>query len=108
MTIGLLKIYLNNYAGTRETAFVHAVSSAGVAHSVTRACSSGELDRCGCDGNVRGQTSQGFSWAGCSDNIAFGNAFSRSFVDVRERIKSKQTERALMNLHNNEAGRKVI
>lgn len=49
----------------------------------------------------------GFQWSGCSDNIAYGVAFSQSFVDVRERSKGASSSRALMNLHNNEAGRKV-
>nr|XP_057937128.1 protein Wnt-4a isoform X3 [Doryrhamphus excisus] len=51
---------------------------------------------------------QGFQWSGCSDNIAYGVAFSQSFVDVRERSKGQSSSRALMNLHNNEAGRKAI
>lgn len=51
--------------------------------------------------------SPGFQWSGCSDNIAYGVAFSQSFVDVRERSKGQSSNRALMNLHNNEAGRKV-
>lgn len=52
-------------------------------------------------------TPAGFQWSGCSDNIAYGVAFSQSFVDVRERSKGASSSRALMNLHNNEAGRKV-
>eukprot|EP00071_Canis_lupus_P004681 XP_005617891.1 protein Wnt-4 isoform X2 [Canis lupus familiaris] len=93
--------------GTREAAFVYAISSAGVAFAVTRACSSGELEKCGCDRTVHGVSPQGFQWSGCSDNIAYGVAFSQSFVDVRERSKGASSSRALMNLHNNEAGRKV-
>ncbi|XP_032351294.1 protein Wnt-4 isoform X3 [Camelus dromedarius] len=93
--------------GTREAAFVYAISSAGVAFAVTRACSSGELEKCGCDRTVHGVSPQGFQWSGCSDNIAYGVAFSQSFVDVRERNKGASSSRALMNLHNNEAGRKV-
>ena len=96
-------------AGTRETAFVHAISAAGVAHAVTRACSSGLLDRCGCDRTVEvTRAAEGFQWAGCSDNVAYGSAFSKSFVDARERrAKGRDSARALMNLHNNNAGRKV-
>ncbi|XDB47289.1 hypothetical protein AB1E18_000886 [Capra hircus] len=97
--------------GTREAAFVYAISSAGVAFAVTRACSSGELEKCGCDRTVHGVSPQGEwgRWGGrCSDNIAYGVAFSQSFVDVRERSKGASSSRALMNLHNNEAGRKAI
>jgi wingless-type MMTV integration site family protein 4 len=87
---------------------VHAVSAAGVAHAVTRACSSGRLERCGCDRSVDSRPAKGFQWAGCSDNVAYGNAFSKSFVDAREtRAKNRDAARALMNLHNNNAGRKV-
>jgi len=165
--------------GTREAAFVYAISAASVAFAVTRACSSGELEKCGCDHNVHGVSPEGrslfslshthththtktqrkqkdqliqyiwmqcnlkvnnarfkifilfkkkgqtdvissilimpsylhvligFQWSGCSDNIAYGVAFSQSFVDVRERSKGQSSSRALMNLHNNEAGRKV-
>ncbi|XP_042206259.1 protein Wnt-4-like [Homarus americanus] len=103
--------------GTREAAFVHAISSAGVAHAITRRCSSGELDDCGCDRSVRGVTQNGFQWSGCSDNIAYGVSLSKRFVDARDRkvVKRKKlnnnrrvSSRALMNLHNNEAGRKLI
>ena len=106
--------------GTREAAFVHAISAAGVAHALTRACSAGELDDCGCDRTVRGPSADGFQWAGCSDNVHFGTSFSRTFVDAREHRFSRRKRnnkngnadeelvwRALMNLHNNEAGRKV-
>lgn len=48
------------YLGTREMAFVHAISSAGVAHALTRACSSGELENCGCDRSLRGMSPEGF------------------------------------------------
>ncbi|XP_059997149.1 protein Wnt-4 isoform X2 [Lagenorhynchus albirostris] len=84
------------------------VVTQGVAFAVTRACSSGELEKCGCDRTVHGVSPQGFQWSGCSDNIAYGVAFSQSFVDVRERSKGASSSRALMNLHNNEAGRKAI
>ncbi|XP_070206980.1 protein Wnt-4-like [Littorina saxatilis] len=94
---------------TRESAFVHAISSAGVGYAVTRACSSGQLRKCGCDRTVRGRSKDGFEWSGCSDNIAYGSAFSTAFVDARERgQRRKNSSRALMNLHNNQAGRKAI
>lgn len=103
-------IFILIFSGTREASFVHALSSAGVAHAVTRACSSGRLTQCGCDRTVSGPSDQGFEWSGCSDNIAFGIAFAKTFVDAREKRKRKNNKnigRQLMNIHNNQAGRKV-
>merc|ERR1712018_282378 len=97
--------------GTREASFVHAISSAGVAHAVTRSCSSGELGNCGCDRSLRGMSPEGFQWSGCSDNVDFGVTFSRTFVDAQDRRKSRKRPKnpiSLMNLHNNEAGRKLL
>ena len=51
--------------------------------------------------------STGFQWSGCSDNLSYGVAFSQTFVDEPERAKGLSAGRPLMNLHNNEAGRKV-
>uniref|UniRef100_A0A674IBY7 Protein Wnt n=1 Tax=Terrapene triunguis TaxID=2587831 RepID=A0A674IBY7_9SAUR len=96
---------------TRESAFIHAISSAGVAFAVTRACSRGELEKCGCDPaslpHGLSLSSPGFQWSGCSDNLSYGIAFSQAFVDNPERSRGVSSSRALMNLHNNEAGRKV-
>ena len=95
--------------GTREASFVHAISSAGVAWAVTRACSTGMLGRkCGCDKKFKGDSGMGWTWAGCSDDIDFGVKFSKSFVDARERgQRSTKPYRVVMNLHNNAAGREV-
>ncbi|PKK29902.1 wingless-type MMTV integration site family member 2 [Columba livia] len=95
--------------GSRESAFVHAISSAGVVFAITRACSQGELKSCSCDPKKKGSArdSKGhFDWGGCSDNIDYGIKFARAFVDAKEQ-KGKDA-RALMNLHNNRAGRKAV
>ncbi|XP_064632962.1 protein Wnt-2b-like isoform X2 [Lineus longissimus] len=95
--------------GSREAAFVYSVSSAGVVHATTRACSKGELQNCACDPQKRGKSRDRrgeFEWGGCSDNVRYGCEFSRMFVDARE--KRVRDARALMNLHNNRAGRRAV
>ncbi|CAH1784164.1 unnamed protein product [Owenia fusiformis] len=95
--------------GSREAAFVYSISSAGVVHAITRACSKGDLQNCACDPTKTGQSKDRkgeFKWGGCSDNVRYGADFSRMFVDARE--KRIRDARALMNLHNNRAGRRAV
>ncbi|XP_004749541.1 protein Wnt-8b [Mustela putorius furo] len=103
-------LQLSSHSGlrsaNRETAFVHAISSAGVMYTLTRNCSLGDFDNCGCDDSRNGQLGgQGWLWGGCSDNVGFGEAISKQFVDA---LETGQDARAAMNLHNNEAGRKAV
>ena len=108
--------------GSKEGAFVHAISSAGVVHSITRGCSTGDLSNCACDkkitpaGALHRDAKGNFSWTGCSDNVRYAVRFARKFVDVVEKHKRDDTGggqrardggRALINLHNNRVGRKV-
>ncbi|CAH3151539.1 unnamed protein product [Porites evermanni] len=95
--------------GTREAAFVHSISSAGVAYAVTHSCSAGKLGRkCGCDQKYTGEAEEGWKWAGCSDDIEYGIEFSTKFVDARERGRTGNPARIMMNLHNNMAGRLAL
>ncbi|XP_019876900.1 protein Wnt-1 [Aethina tumida] len=98
--------------GCRETAFIYAITSAAVTHAIARACSEGTIETCNCESHYKGRPQvmgtkavgavRDFEWGGCSDNIGFGFAISREFVDTGERGKSLREK---MNLHNNEAGR---
>nr|XP_033783371.1 protein Wnt-8a isoform X2 [Geotrypetes seraphini] len=85
---------------------MHAVSSAGVMHTLTRNCSMGDFDNCGCDDSRNGRVGgRGWVWGGCSDNVEFGERISKLFVDA---LETGHDARALMNLHNNEAGRLAV
>lgn len=103
--------FLFFFLGTRETAFIYSILSAGVVHSVTQACTAGNLTTCTCDVSAREgeHTVEGWKWGGCSDNVKYGIEFSRQFVDASESTRSEKSEniRNRMNLHNNEVGRKV-
>lgn len=100
-------------AGSREAAFTYAISAAGVVNAVSRACREGELSSCGCSRAARPKDlPRDWLWGGCGDNLNYGYRFSKEFVDAREREKtyekaSMESARLLMNLHNNEAGRRV-
>ncbi|OXA45577.1 Protein Wnt-16 [Folsomia candida] len=98
--------------GSKETAFIYAVTSAGVVHAITQSCSSGALNECSCDLSKQGRTTpEGWKWGGCSDNMKFGIQFSRKFVDAPDKTKleyAPKNVQNLMNLHNNEAGRQAV
>lgn len=95
--------------GSKETAFVYAITSAGVVHALTQACSSGNLTACTCDRSSEGKsTPQGWKWGGCSDDVQYGMDFARQFVDAPERALKAENSKKLMNLHNNEAGRLAV
>lgn len=110
----VLKIMYSYFAGCRETAFIYAITSAAVTHTVARACAEGKIASCNCDYNHQGRRTRmlpnavtggrDWQWDGCSDNIGFGYKFSREFVDAGEKGRNV---RERMNLHNNEAGRMV-
>ncbi|MCJ8738814.1 hypothetical protein PDJAM_G00040170 [Pangasius djambal] len=89
---------------TRESAFVHAIASAGVAFAVTRSCAEGTSTMCGCDSHHKGPPGEGWKWGGCSEDAEFGVLVSREFADARE---NRPDARSAMNRHNNEAGRMV-
>lgn len=95
--------------GTREAAFVYAISSAGVAFAVTRACSSGELDKCGCDRTVQGVSPQGKYgerrrevarlWGYPGENVDFSDNHDRVPVTTAG-VQTKQTQNSGGNFSN--------
>lgn len=99
---------------TKEAAFVYALTSAATVYTITKSCSAGAIQGCGCDTSLNGQeTSQGWQWGGCSDDVEYGALFAHDFLDARETeeldINKTETEiaRALVHIHNNAVGRMV-
>ncbi|CAF0964130.1 unnamed protein product [Adineta ricciae] len=94
-------------SGTKESAYIHALTSAGIAYTITKACSTGRLSSCGCDMSMKEKTTNGsIRWAGCSDNVLFGSELGRKFVNLRERVTKNRT--SLLNVHNNQVGIRMI
>ena len=100
---------------TKEAAFVYALTSAVTVYTVTKACSAGIIEGCGCDTSLNGvERPQGGQWGGCSDNVTYGMQFARRFLDARETMVNNNGSevedgvgQTLANLHNNEVGRMV-
>jgi hypothetical protein len=63
-------VYHNKHLESREKAYVNAITSAGVAYAITKACSRGELNECSCDNKIqRKQAKKNWQWGGCSEVI---------------------------------------
>ncbi|KAM9455854.1 protein Wnt-11 [Clarias gariepinus] len=96
--------------GTRESAFVHALSAAAISHTIARACSNGDLRLCTC-GPIPGDALEpGHRWGGCADNLHYGLSMGSKFSDAAMKMKKKTGlhPNKLMHLHNSEVGRQAL
>jgi hypothetical protein len=61
------------FSASRESAFAHALASAGVSYAVSRACRDGQLSSCGCSRMGRPKDlRKDWVWGGCGDNLEYG------------------------------------
>lgn len=90
----------------RETAFIYAITSAGVTYALTESCARGSIKGCNCHqgSGVKSRKNNHWIYEGCHDNIQFGYINGRNFVDATE---TSHDFNSVVNLHNNEAGRMV-
>ena len=91
---------------TKEAAFVHALASAAVVHTVAEKCAkSNGLPYCGCLKLNNENLTADEVWVGCSPDIYFGLSFAKKFLDSRE--SNAPLKHKAFALHNNRVGRKV-
>ena len=100
------------HAANKETAFVYALTSAAVAHAITKACSAGKLPDCACEPKYHKYYGRRLK-ARCDENFEYGLLFSELFVDAPDqdrqaRITFRRSGQHLVNLHNSRAGRQVL
>uniref|UniRef100_A0A8C6LSS7 Protein Wnt n=3 Tax=Nothobranchius furzeri TaxID=105023 RepID=A0A8C6LSS7_NOTFU len=90
--------------GFKETAFLYAISSAGLTHALAKACSAGRMERCTCDEAPHLENRKAWQWGGCGDNLKYANKFVKEFLGKR----SNKDLRARVDMHNTNVGMKVI
>ncbi|ROL53187.1 Protein Wnt-9a [Anabarilius grahami] len=90
--------------GFKETAFLYAISSAGLTHAMAKACSAGRMERCTCDEAPDLENRKAWQWGGCGDNLKFSNKFVKDFLGKR----SNKDLRARIDLHNSNVGMKSV
>ncbi|XP_004275742.1 protein Wnt-9b [Orcinus orca] len=96
---GLLK------RGFKETAFLYAVSSAALTHTLARACSAGRMERCTCDDSPGLESRQAWQWGVCGDNLKYSTKFLNNFLGPKRGSKDL---RARVDAHNTHVGIKAV
>ncbi|XP_054168098.1 protein Wnt-6-like [Oppia nitens] len=79
---------------SRETAFVHTITSAAILYEISKGVI---LPVC---------SKRDFYWKGCSDNVNFGYKKTKEFMD--EGFRRRSDIKKLILLHNYEAGRLAV
>lgn len=90
--------------GFKETAFLYAVSSAALTHSLARACSAGRMERCTCDDSPDLENRKAWQWGVCGDNLKYSARFLKNFLGQK---KVGKDLRAKVDIHNTNVGIKV-
>lgn len=79
------------FTGCRETAFIYAITSAAVTHSIARACSEGSIESCTCDYSHQSRSPQtnnmgapvvgvrDWEWGGCSVSNIYLAEFTKRY-----------------------------
>ena len=79
-----------------------------MAYQVTKGCSQGNWEECGCDSRMSGpghkSGEMNWEWGGCSEDFRSGHDYSVKFMDP---VKIERTLSSFVTRHNNEVGRKV-
>ncbi|ESN98133.1 hypothetical protein HELRODRAFT_177374 [Helobdella robusta] len=100
-------------SGHRESAFLQALTTASVVHTVHKRCYSGKIKNCNCgsggnsDAIRKRFVTSSFKWSGCRDELAFGEKFARDFIDDENEVGPK-SGLDLMRMRNNAAGRRAV
>ena len=108
MRTSVVKEHFVSVLDTKESAFVYALASAAVVHTVADNCvkDNKKLPYCGCDKSLNNDDlPEGERWAGCSPDMKFSVNFTKEFLD--KRVDNETVQFKTFVLHNNRIGRLV-
>ncbi|XP_055331362.1 protein Wnt-11b-2-like [Paramacrobiotus metropolitanus] len=109
--------------GTREQAYLSALSAATVVHTIAKACAAGFLQNCNCGPMPNEPPATDFKWGGCGDDVSYGMKVGRFFTDIpynqnfqlsrsskqlKQLWKKNRLTRAALSLHNQHTGRRMV
>jgi len=91
---------------TKETAFIHAISTAAITYELTLKCRH-SIRGCKCKKHKLPPrwSKRDEIEVGCGDNIEFGQNETRRFF---ENLEKGNDARTAVNLHNNKVGRQIV
>ncbi|XP_044596335.1 protein Wnt-11-like isoform X1 [Cotesia glomerata] len=121
-------------SGTREQAFVYAMSAAAAVWRLARGCALGNLAACSCATPPRREppspsalissssfisrsasfdamsARNSFKWGGCGDDVRSASRMAKRFLQGSSPTGSGSTSKFLhaVNMHNNRAGRRAV
>ncbi|XP_071502660.1 protein Wnt-9a-like [Diadema antillarum] len=94
--------------GMKETAFLSAISSAGLVHAIAQGCSRGSLERCSCDEVSFSDEAnrEAWKWGGCGDNLSYSQRFLKDFL--KGKSTGSRDLRSKMDRHNSNLGLRAV
>ena len=98
---------------TKESAYVHALFSASLAHTVAKACMDGRLAGCNCAKKPaylhEGKTINQLKFASCTNFLSRGIRFAQRFADagLKRRKRTAKHISSELKQHNYKIGRQV-
>ncbi|XP_038047188.1 protein Wnt-9a-like [Patiria miniata] len=95
----------------RETAFLYAISSAGLTYTIAKACSQGSMERCSCDTSYYSDEDnrETWKWGGCGDNLKYSRRFVERFLMPKKGGQPPIRDvRAKVDRHNTHLGIRLV
>ena len=96
---------------TKEAAFVYALATATVIHTVAKECAKHEgnnLGYCGCDGTLKNEMLEpGKEWGGCSPDLDFSINFAKQLLNGTISDNATSEQHKIFISHNSKIGQSV-